>query len=917
MRYRRFWATAISVGTLGSVFVAAHVLSWGGDTFESLLQLIAEIAAGLAVSASSFFAARRVTGRFSIAWYCWSAYGLLFAAGSGALVVITFGLNAAPSFPSVADLMFLSAVPAGVTGALALSRSQGSPSGIVVALLDGLLFATGLLVAGWLLVLGPVFAKSDDTMLVKLVSVAYPVTDAMILTLLSIAFVRASRGMRLTIALLCLGVTSMMLADSSLAYQTATGVINDSNSPLGLGWVVGLLAIAVAGMRPSQSPRAVIDADRRPAGIGVFFTLVPVGIALSVTISSYLDGAPFSPVVVWSLLVLIGGAAVRQATALYANNRMRQRLEYQADHDDLTGLHNRGFLRALLDSDETASDELGWQLLTIDLDEFKSINDSFGHSAGDQLLVELSRLLRSAVREDDVVAHIGGDVFVLALRGGSAQAADVARGILSLLEAPISIGSIATKVSASIGIVNAGVRRTAEELLRNADLAMYAAKAKGGGQFAVYTPTMHEAVAERVHLESDLRAAWNTDQLLVHFQPIVELGTGQVVSIEALVRWQHPERGMVGPDAFIPLAEETGLIVPIGERVLQIACNTLVALQRRNPQAADVSVSVNVSARQLRSTSLVDTVADALRSSGLDPRRLIIEITETAVIRDMEYSIRILDRLRAFGLRVALDDFGIGSSSIGNLRRLPVDIIKMDKSLVDHIPDGKMATGLLDAVAAMASALNLRTVVEGVERSDQADYLRSAGYDLAQGYYYARPCDVVAIDRIVAAGFLHGTDATAAPALELHGSASHKDRRAVLIVDDDDDFGLAVERLLSNEGLTTVRTRSLREARIALKSDTYAAVLADIGLTDGSGWDLIEALRTASKTAALPVVAMTGLPDDAEILNRAARLRCEYLGKPFELPALLAKLTNAKSLCRAPGPSHRRNTARSAAAAAA
>jgi diguanylate cyclase (GGDEF)-like protein len=622
--------------------------------------------------------------------------------------------------------------------------------------------------------------------------------------------------------------------------------------------------------------------------------LLSIAVALGFAITGYLRSSVFSPVEVWSLLVLIATAVVRQSVALYANSQMRRRLEYQTVHDDLTGLKNRRFLRALLDSSAPELDAASWQLLMIDLDDFKSINDSFGHSVGDALLVEISRLLRSAVRSTDVIAHLGGDEFAVAVHGDRVDATDVARRILSALDDPIPLGDITARVGASIGVVTSDGAPTAEVLLRNADLAMYAAKAQGGHQFTLYTPSMHQAVAERVHLEAELRAGWNTEQLIVHFQPIVELATGRVVSMEALVRWQHPERGLIAPDSFIPIAEETGLIVPLGERILRMSCNALATLQRRHPTARDISVSVNVSARQLRSVHLVKTVSEALRSSGLHPGQLTLEVTETAVIRDLDHSIRILNDLRALGVRIALDDFGVGNASIGNLRRLPVDVIKIDKSLVDHIPDGRMATGLLDAVAAMASALNLRTVIEGVERSDQAAHLREAGYDMAQGYYFARPADAVAIDRILVRGFLEGTDAVQTGHRTAPGSGTEA-TETMLVVEDEDLLAVIVRRLLANEGIRAVTARTLAEARAALETTAYAAVLTDITLPDGIGWDLVEELRARKATANTPIVVMTAIPDDADVLNRAMRLRCEYLGKPFQGPALLAKLAKARA----------------------
>ena len=307
------------------------------------------------------------------------------------------------------------------------------------------------------------------------------------------------------------------------------------------------------------------------------------------------------------------------------------------------------------------------------------------------------------------------------------DAAILARRVLAALELPLALQTTTVSVAASVGIASAGRGATADELLRNADLAMYAAKSTGGNGFALFKPSMHTAVAERVRVETGLRTAWLTGDLIVHYQPIVDLENGRLMSVEALARWKHPDGDIITPDVFIPIAERTGLIIPIGARILNEACQQLAAWQGEYGPAADITMSVNVSPRQLYSGDLEAIVEEAIRSAAIQPSSLILEVTETSVMDDMDSAIRILGRLKALGVALAIDDFGVGASSLARLRRLPVAVVKIDKSLVDHVPDGHVASALLDAVVGIVRALQLRTIIEGVERADQAEHLARRG----------------------------------------------------------------------------------------------------------------------------------------------------------------------------------------------
>jgi diguanylate cyclase (GGDEF)-like protein len=381
-----------------------------------------------------------------------------------------------------------------------------------------------------------------------------------------------------------------------------------------------------------------------------------------------------------------------------------------------------------------------------DLDDFKTINDSLGHEAGDQVLIEVARRLQSAIRAGDTVARLGGDEFAFLLEDVTdrSDGEQVADRIIESLEGPIRIGNADVVVSASIGIAVGGNDRRADAstLLRDADVAMYTAKRRHRGSYVLYEPTMHAAAVARLELEADLRAAIEQGDFVVHYQPIVTLGDGQITGFEALVRWRHPRRGLVNPDQFIPIAEATGLIVPIGRWVLREACRQARRWHVDLRPDPPMTMSVNLSVRELHDAGLVEHVETVLRETGLDPSLLVLEITETSMIEDADEMLMTLHALRALGVRLAIDDFGTGYSSLSYLRRLPIDVLKIDRSLVSS-SSGEVGrdAALIDAVFRLGADLGLQTIVEGVEEPEQRARLVALGCQLGQGFLFARPMD--------------------------------------------------------------------------------------------------------------------------------------------------------------------------------
>jgi diguanylate cyclase (GGDEF)-like protein len=381
-------------------------------------------------------------------------------------------------------------------------------------------------------------------------------------------------------------------------------------------------------------------------------------------------------------------------------------------------------------------------VLFLDLDRFKLINDSLGHGAGDQLLVQLSKVLATCVRPGDTVARLGGDEFTILLEGleEPADAVRVAERIQEALASPFRAESHEVFATASVGIAISTREYTRpEDLLRDADTAMYQAKAGGRARHQIFDTSMHDKAVQVLALENELRRAVERQAFLLHYQPVVELASGRIVSLEALVRWEHSERGLVSPVEFVHLAEETGLIFEIGEWALAEACRT--AQGWRAELGADVTVNVNLSSKQFSQPNLVDQVADVLRETGLEPRRLRLEITESVIMENADSAVAMLQRLRELGARVGIDDFGTGYSSLAYLLRFPADTLKIDRSFIAAMTKGERNVQIVGSIVALGHGLGMEVVAEGVESPAQRELLLELGCRYAQGYLFSRPLD--------------------------------------------------------------------------------------------------------------------------------------------------------------------------------
>lgn len=429
-----------------------------------------------------------------------------------------------------------------------------------------------------------------------------------------------------------------------------------------------------------------------------------------------------------------------------------QQIEYQAYHDALTGLANRRLFQEHLSLAVALAQRRNAlvAVLFLDLDQFKVINDSLGHSIGDELLREVARRLKAAVREGDTVARVGGDEFTIVLQELSRPdgAAVVAQNVLRSIAQPMDILGHRLYVTTSIGItLFPDDGDDAETLLRNADTAMYRAKAEGRNTYQLATRELAHSTQERMTVENGLHRALELGEFELLYQPQVEIDTMTIVGMEALLRWNHPERGTIAPEDFIPIAEERSLILPIGDWVIREACRA----GRRLHEAGfpRFRVSVNISARQFRDPSLLSTVESAIAESGIDPQALELEITETVAMEDVELTMNTLAQFRRQGVTIAIDDFGTGHSSLGYLKRFPIDALKIDRGFVHDLPDKFEDAAIVSSVIQLANGLGLRVVAEGVETVQQLDFLRESGCREVQGFYFSYPVKLELVEQQV------------------------------------------------------------------------------------------------------------------------------------------------------------------------
>ena len=450
----------------------------------------------------------------------------------------------------------------------------------------------------------------------------------------------------------------------------------------------------------------------------------------------------------------VGGAVITHSD-ITERTLAGERIAHEALHDALTGLPNRSlFVEHLHQAIAYAErhENYLFAVLFLDLDRFKTINDSLGHAVGDQFLVRIGRKLESVLRPEDAIARIGGDEFTILLNdiGSIRDATRVANRINREFIQPFSLAEQQVFTTASIGITlsKLGYSST-EEVLRDADTAMYRAKSRGGGRYEVFDPSMQASVMALLKLEADLRLAIEREEFCLHYQPIVSLENNRITGFEALVRWWHPERGLVFPDEFIPVAEETGLIVPIGKWVLREACRQVRTWQDAARDNMPLSVSVNLSGKEFSQTGLIAQVSNVLEETGLAARSLELEITESAVMENSKSASAMLGQLKGLGVKLQIDDFGTGYSSLSNLHNFPVDVLKIDRSFVMRMAPGNKSSEIVQTIVQLAHILGMEVTAEGVETAEQLAQLRALRCEYGQGYHFSKPVDGEAAKRMI------------------------------------------------------------------------------------------------------------------------------------------------------------------------
>jgi diguanylate cyclase (GGDEF)-like protein len=663
-------------------------------------------------------------------WYWFAAGQILWVVGDGVYAYYQYVLHEEP-YPSPSDAFYLSAYPILVIGLLGLIRGRRGRD--LAGLVDAAIVATGLGLVFWVFVLHPIAVDSAASWTERAISTAYPAADALLLAMLARLFTSAARR---TPSIRLLGIAAGLLLVADVGYSLVALYSDGENHALDGLWLMSYVIWAAAALHPSMRSGGSDDAPvRAPRMTHRRLLLLAASSVLAPALLFVPGIGDDLPAVAAGAIALFLLVVVRMSGFVSQVQEQSDQLENLAMADDLTGLANRR--RFEQDSREALSGGRP-QVLLLDLDGFKAVNDDLGHGVGDRLLVVLAQRLALAVPGDALVARMGGDEFAVLLPDATAaDALMVVDRISGALRDPIRAGAHELLVAASIGSTDGAGTGDPFEMLRRADIAMYAAK-RHGDRHRRYVPGMDEQASVQARLGAELRTALDAGQFRLYYQPIVELPHGRIVAVETLVRWAHPERGLVGPIDFIEVAEQNGLIIELGTWILRAACRQAAEWRADlGPDAPD-KISVNVSARQLAQHGFAGLVAGVLAETGLPADRLAIEVTETAVFEGGR-ALAALHELHALGVRVALDDFGTGHSSLGLLQTVPVDMLKVDKSFVDNITMAGRHAVIATALITIGQGLGLAVVAEGVETAEQAEELYRLGYRLAQGYHFGRP----------------------------------------------------------------------------------------------------------------------------------------------------------------------------------
>jgi diguanylate cyclase (GGDEF)-like protein len=749
---------AWAMGGLLLLYAGWQLVGWpAGD--RTLIGDVFFYPVGIAAIVAAVGASRRCADqpRLRSAWRLLALASASYLAGG--IVFTLYELAGSRPYPSVADGLYLSFYPLMLWALLRFPAGRRDLGERIRLFLDLAVVAIGGSAVVVYVVLGPTIVQSGADPLQTAFSIAYPVGDMVLLVGLATVLLRRTAGSSArALQLMTVGLLLYVAADLVYGYLTLHSTYHGGD-PVDSLWMVAIALFAVAGAAqsaPEQATEVVSFAPRRRTSWAPY---VAVAVSFGLLIVSQRH-APLLPdlTLVIAAVVLATLVSARQLLAQRDLVLTQGRLSHQSMHDALTGLPNRALLIDRAEQMLARARRAGHPVaaLYVDIDCFKQINDSFGHAAGDTALRVVAERLGQVLRDSDTVGRIGGDEFVVLLPDLAFDAGPelVAERICEVLGQPIELPGIKERrvtVTASIGIA-LGERDSADDLFRDADFALYEAKGAGKNRWIVFESRMQTAAQDRVELEMDLKDALDADQFYLLYQPTLDLKSEVITGFEALIRWRHPVRGIVAPDAFIPLAEHTGLIVPIGRWVLETACEQAAAWRRRG---CELGMSINVSARQLDQPGFLQEVIDVLAVTEIDPASLTIEITETVLMRDPEAATHRLAALKAIGVRVAIDDFGTGYSSLAYLRQFPVDALKIDRSFISAIATSSESKALIHTLVQLGKALGLETVGEGIEERAQLRQLQREECDSGQGFFFARPLAVEAVEDLLALTPVH------------------------------------------------------------------------------------------------------------------------------------------------------------------
>lgn len=694
-------------------------------------------------------AARSTRGRLRRAWAA-LAVGLVgWGLGDAIWTYYELGLHE-PPFPSVADGAYLLG-PIGTCAAMLLFREPPSGQAQARRFLDGVIVAGSLFLVSWLFVLRPVFEAGAESRLGFIVSLAYPVLDLVTLTVAAYVLISAGPDRRLPLTLLTFGVICIALSDSAFVYLAASGEYF-SGHPIDIGWMAGLLLIAVAAAAGRDGGVSEHDRMELPSWASIWLPFAPLLLAGVVVAAQPVPLLRSAPVLITAALLVVA-VLVRQFLEVSESRRLVTDAADRAMRDPLTGLANRDLFQDRFEHAIQLSrrDELPVGVILIDLDNFKLVNDTLGHLAGDDLLTQVGQQILGCVRPGDTVARLGGDEFAVLVEDQAEHSHLIAQRVVEAFDQPFVIAGQDLVIRPSVGLAIAEsdeLSLDAEELFQRADTAMYSAKRSGIGGVVTFTAELARADkqlagqptdgsgAAMVRLLGELRHAIDQSELDLVYQPKFDLRSGTIVGVEALLRWRHPERGVLGPEQFLFLVRRHGLVGAVTEFVIDRALDDAV---RWNSAEVGVPVAINIFAPSIADLTLPERIVRALTDRGLGATALTVEVTEDLIVNDIDNARTVLNHLRDNGVRVSIDDFGSGYSALSYLRDLPVDEVKLDRSFISSVLTDSRAAAVVSAIVELAHALGLTTVAEGVEDAQTANWLREMGCDVGQGYYFSRP----------------------------------------------------------------------------------------------------------------------------------------------------------------------------------